>query len=120
MTRTILALACLACTAAQAQMAEPCMPLAGELDTIARMGGVISLLSRAQFHFTRGLYVANPMTPMGMPPGDQAILVDLKREDKSVVVVFVTIAALVCGHLTLNERLRGLLEKAAFDGGDPS
>jgi hypothetical protein len=42
-------------------------------------------LSPGQFHFMAGVYVASPITPPeGMPPGDGALLVEIK--DKAALV----------------------------------
>jgi hypothetical protein len=42
-------------------------------------------LSPGQFHFMAGVYVASPVTPPGgMPPGDGALLIEVK--DKAAVV----------------------------------
>jgi hypothetical protein len=44
-----------------------------------------TILSPGQFHFMAGVYVASPVTPPGgMPPGDGALLIELK--DKAAVV----------------------------------
>jgi hypothetical protein len=42
-------------------------------------------LSPGQFHFMAGVYVASPITPPGgMPPGDGALLIEIK--DKAAIV----------------------------------
>jgi hypothetical protein len=42
-------------------------------------------LSPGQFHFMAGVYVASPITPPGgMPPGDGALLIEIK--DKAALV----------------------------------
>jgi hypothetical protein len=48
-------------------------------------GAKFTVLSQGQFHFMAGVYVASPMTPPGgMPPGDGALLIEIK--DKAAVV----------------------------------
>jgi hypothetical protein len=48
-------------------------------------GAKFTVLSQGQFHFMAGVYVASPITPPGgMPPGDGALLVEIK--DKAAVV----------------------------------
>jgi hypothetical protein len=40
-----------------------------------------SALSPGQFHFMAGVYVASPITPPGgMPPGDGALLIEMKNK----------------------------------------
>ena len=48
-------------------------------------GARLTVLSQGQFHFMAGVYVASPITPPGgMPPGDGALLIEIK--DKAAVV----------------------------------
>jgi hypothetical protein len=44
-------------------------------------------LSKEQWYFVAGLYVQNPMTPMGLPFGDKAFLV-LEKDSPGGIVVF--------------------------------
>ena len=43
-------------------------------------------MTPAQFHFLQGLYVGNPKTPEGMPPGDGAMIFTESSEDNAVIV----------------------------------
>ena len=75
--------------AALAATSAPAIP-APHCETIDAMkasvkGAKFTVLSQGQFHFMAGVYVASPITPPGgMPPGDGALLIEIK--DKAAVV----------------------------------
>ena len=74
---------------ALAAASAPAIP-APHCETIDAMkasvkGAKFTALSQGQFHFMAGVYVASPITPPGgMPPGDGALLIEIK--DKAAVV----------------------------------
>jgi hypothetical protein len=64
-------------------------------------------LSPGQFHFVEGVYVGSPTTPVGLPPGDGALLVT-RDGDKEGLIVW-TRGALACAPIPINERLIKLI-----------
>jgi hypothetical protein len=74
---------------ALAALSAPAIP-APHCETIDAMkasvkGARFTVLSQGQFHFMAGVYVASPISsPGGMPPGDGALLIEIK--DKAAVV----------------------------------
>ena len=64
-------------------------------------------LTPGQFHFAAGLYVGNPNTPEGMPPGDGAILIT-HDGSKSGTIAW-TRGKNVCSPITLPEPIMKLL-----------
>ena len=77
-------------------------------------------LTPAQYHFMQGMYVANPRTPEGLPPGDGALLLTLDNADVGMVVW--TRGTLVCSPMPLSKpkalmKMLGNL-KAGADGDD--
>lgn len=62
-------------TPAFADDPKPCGSVAELRHTATTAGGSIIELNHDQWEFLRGVYVANPNTPPGLPPGKDAILV---------------------------------------------
>ncbi len=71
--------------AARAVERAPAIP-APHCETIDAMKASLkdakfTALSSGQFHFMAGVYVASPITPPGgMPPGDGALLIEIKNK----------------------------------------
>lgn len=72
--------------AAKAGESMPCMGLDG---LKKKMGPTVhwTELTKGQYHFMQGIYVMNPETPKGLPPGDAALLAT-KDGDASGIVVW--------------------------------
>jgi hypothetical protein len=82
----------------------------------------ITALTRAQFHFLQGMYVAMPTTPEGLPPGDGALI--LTRDDSDEGIIIWTRGILACEPLPVGrvDKLRKILGEvkagAVADGDD--
>ena len=104
---------------ARAQEHHPkCMSLAKVQKAIGK-GTSVMPLSRAQFHFLQGFYVALPSTPEGMPPGDGALIV--KSDDGDSGLIVWTRGPLACDPIALpkaGKLLKYLAEIKAGAGDD--
>lgn len=67
-----------------------------------------------QFNFLRGVYVLNPNTPAGMPPGDRAVLATV--EGKGGALAFFIDGRLACTPMALPDALVKMLMEVDAGG----
>lgn len=73
-------------------------------------------LTTDQWEFLRGVYVVNPNTPAGMPPGDRAVLAEV--DGKPGGVVFFIDGEQACSPMAVpDEMIKVLLEVDASNVG---
>lgn len=110
----LLSFACLASSAVAAES-----PRCGSLEKAQKAAGkdtAIAPLTPAQFHFLQGVYVLNPTTPDGLPPGDGALL--LTRDNSDEGLILWTLGPLVCEPMPAPKKLMDYLArvKTGADG----
>ena len=66
-------------------------------------------LTPGQFHFVEGLYVGNPSTPDGLPPGDGALLATHDGRKNGIIIW--TRGPLACAPISINEKLVKLIAR---------
>jgi len=74
---------------------------------IAEKNGAWTALTAEQWQFLRGVYAMNPMTPPGLPPGDQAVLVTVPGQDDGLI--FFLDGATACTPMSAPKELIDLL-----------
>jgi hypothetical protein len=90
---------------AERTFSSPCKPLAkllADFDTKTHFAA----LTPGQFHFAEGLYVASPITPDGLPPGNGALLATHDGVHGGIVIW--TRGPLACSPIPINEKLMKL------------
>jgi hypothetical protein len=103
----LLSFASLASSAAAAES-----PRCASLEKAQEAAGkdtAIAPLTPAQFHFLQGVYVLNPTTPDGLPPGDGALL--LTRDHGSDGLILWTLGPLVCEPMPAPKKLLDYLAR---------
>lgn len=73
--------------AASSPKLPACVDMTDAKTSLIRGGGHWTVLTRGQYHFISGVYAAAPSTPVGLPPGDSAVLAQ-EKGDKDGVVIF--------------------------------
>jgi hypothetical protein len=110
----LLSFACLASSAVAAESSH-CANLE-KAQKAAGKGTAIAALTPAQFHFLQGVYVLNPTTPDGLPPGDGALLLTRDHGDEGLILW--TLGPLVCEPMPAPKKLMDYLAqvKSGADG----
>ena len=110
----LLSLACLASSAVAAE--NPHCASLEKAQKAAGKGTAIAPLTPAQFHFLQGVYVLNPTTPDGLPPGDGALLLTRDHGDEGLILW--TLGPLVCEPMPAPRKLMDYLAqvKSGADG----
>ena len=62
-----------------------CVDVAGPKAAIEAKHGKWITVTTDQWEFLRGVYVLNPNTAPGLPPGDRAVLAELAGDDGAVI-----------------------------------
>jgi hypothetical protein len=75
---------------------------------IAEKNGGWVVLTPEQWQFLRGVYAMNPMTPPGLPPGDQAVLATVPGQDEGLI--FFLDGASACTPMSAPKELIDLLQ----------
>jgi hypothetical protein len=108
---------------ATAQSAEDHHPLCTSLQKVQKevgKGTSVIQMTRAQFNFLQGMYVAMPTTPDGLPPGDGALIIKSDLDDSGMIIW--TRGPLACSPLMVPKlsKLLGylIMIKAGGSGGD--
>jgi hypothetical protein len=94
-----------------------CKPLAKFKADFADAKTHMVQLTSGQFHFVEGIYVGNPTTPDGLPPGDGAMIVTHDGDDGGIIVW--THGALACAPIPIDEKIMKLMaaiKTGAVDG----
>jgi len=104
----------------QAADSPRCIPL----DRAQKAAGAhtaVAPLTAAQFHFLQGVYVLNPSTPDGLPPGDGALLLTWDGEKDGLILW--TRGPLACAPMAAPAKLIKYLKAVkagAVGDGDPT
>lgn len=108
--RALLLIAALT-AAAPAQAADDATPLCIDAEIprarIESQHGQWITVTTDQWEWLRGVYVLNPNTPTGLPPGDRAVLAQVKGKDGGLV--FFIDGRLACTPMHLPDALIKLL-----------
>jgi len=110
----LLSFACLASSAGAAE--SPHCASLEKAQKDAGKGTAIAPLTPAQFHFLQGVYVLNPTTPDGLPPGDGALLLTRDHGDEGLILWM--LGPLVCEPMPAPKKLMDYLAqvKSGADG----
>ncbi len=79
---------------APASPVSRCADVAAARQAVAARGGIWIELTSDQWQFLRGVFVLNPNTPPGLPPGDRAALA--RADGASGALVFFLDGARAC------------------------
>jgi len=82
----------------------------------AGKGTTITAVSRAQFYVLTGMYLRDPQTPEGLPPGDGALI--LARDDDGAGLILWTRGSLACDPWPIGDAKKLLKLLAEVKRGD--
>ena len=81
-------------------------------------GSTLHTMTLEQFHFAQGVYVGDPYTPEGLPPGDGAILATSPDSDNAIIIWTTKASQLACNPITVPQKFVDLLGKINTGPGD--